>query len=104
MSAYRPNPRSSFLPSILIACALGCGRTTPVGPLGDPVAFRPFLPAGVTPPPEKEATLHRARAFVEEHPPEPPAEVQVEWRTFKQGPKAYLLSATVTVERSASGL
>jgi len=100
MIAHRPKPRSSLVPLIVLACAVGCSRTTPAGPLGDPLDLRPHLPAGVSPAPEAETTLHRARMNVGD----PPAEVQVAWRTFQKGPKAYVLSATATVERVSSGL
>ena len=96
MRTCRPLHRRSLLPLLLaLACAAGCSGTTPEGPLGRPIDLRPYLPPGVSPPPEAQTTLHRARVEVGD----PPALVDLEWRTFQQGGKACVLSAAATVLR-----
>lgn len=101
MRTCRPLHRRSLLPLLLaLACAAGCSGTTPEGPLGRPIDLRPYLPPGVSPPPEAQTTLHRARVEVGD----PPALVDLEWRTFQQGGKACVLSAAATVQRAGDGV
>jgi hypothetical protein len=92
---------SALAPLLLaLACAGGCSRTTPAGPFGGPIDLKPYLPAGVSPPAEAQASLHRARVEVGE----PPALLDVAWRSFREGPDAYILSATPSVHRPSDGV
>lgn len=101
MDACRRISRRTLLLLLLaLAGAGGCSRTTPEGSFGEPIDLKPHLPPGVSPPAEAQTTLHRARVEVGE----PPALVDVEWRSFRDGQDAYILSAAAAVHRPADGL
>lgn len=89
-----------LLSPLAVTGATGCSRTTPAGPYGEPIDLKPHLPPGVSPPAESQTTLHRARVEVGD----PPAQVDVEWRTFVDGQDAYILSAAAAVYRPADGV
>ena len=96
----RISPSALVPPLLALACSGGCSKTTPAGPFGGPIDLKPHLPAGVSPPAEAQATLHRARVEVGE----PPALMDVAWRSFRGGSDAYTLSATAAVYRPSDGL
>ena len=87
---------------IAVVMLAGCGATTPAGPLGPRIALRSQLPASVVDkvPDDDHAERHQARIDVGQ----PPASVELTWRTARVGASSYLLSVEAAVAVPADGV
>lgn len=88
------------LAGVLTACA----GTTPAGALGSPIDLRSALPADVAKraPAPGDAAIQSAQARVKAG--NPAATVQIAWKTFKDGSRAYVLNVAFSVIEPAEGL